>query len=90
MEKTEAGLFRIGKCRIIVSKDAGLWHLSISRKDRLPNYDELKMARYQFMPDVKYAVQIFPPKEDFVNLHSFTLHLWEPKDFIYSELNIND
>lgn len=85
---TEAGTWKFRGCAVIVSKDAGLWHMSISRKDRLPTYDELKDARYQYMPDVKYAVQIFPPKEDFVNLHQFALHLWEPKDFIYSELNI--
>jgi len=35
-------------------------------------------------------VQIFPPKEDFVNVHQFCLHLWEPKNFIYSELNIEE
>ncbi len=76
-------------CNVIVTKDAGLYHLSISRKDRLPSYDELKSARYQFLPDVPYMVQIFPPEEDFVNLHDFCLHLWEPKDFVYSELNIH-
>lgn len=84
---TEEGVFRLGKCTVIVSKDAGLWHLSISRKDKLPSYDELKTARYQFMPDIKYVVQIFPPKQDFVNEHPFCLHLWQPKDFIYSEIN---
>lgn len=85
---TQEGAWKFMGCTVVVSKDAGLWHLSISRKDRLPNYDELKSARYQYLPDVKYAVQIFPPEEDFVNLHSFCLHLWEPKDFVYSELNV--
>lgn len=76
-------------CNIIISKDAGLYHLSISRKDRLPSYDELKSARYQFLPEVPYMVQIFPPEKDFVNVHEFCLHLWQPSaDFNYSELNI--
>lgn len=80
--------FKFLGCTVIISKDAGLWHMSMSRKDRLPSYDELKIARYQFFPDVDYMVQIFPPEKDFVNMHQFTLHLWQPKNFVYSELNV--
>ena len=92
MSKTSEGTYKLNGCNVIVSKDAGLWHLSISRKNRLPSYDDLKEARYRFMPDIKpdikYVVQIFPPKQDFVNLHEYCLHLWEPKEpFIYSEIN---
>jgi hypothetical protein len=87
-EDVYSGKFR--GCNVMVTKDAGLYHLSLSRKDRLPSYDELKQARYQFLPDVPYVVQIFPPQEDFVNVHDFCLHLWEPKDFVYSELNVKN
>lgn len=80
----------IGKfmgCNLIITKDAGLYHLSISRKDRLPKYEELKAARYQFLPNVPYMVQVFPPAQAFVNVHNFCLHLWEPGEgFVYSEL----
>lgn len=87
--ETTEGNFKLNGCNVIVSKDAGLWHLSISRKNRLPSYDDLKEARYRFMPDIEYVVQIFPPKKDFVNLHEYCLHLWEPKrPFIYSEVNL--
>ena len=76
-------------CNLVITKDAGLHHLSISRRDRLPNYNELKSARYQFLPDVPYMIQIFPPTEDFVNVHQFCLHLWEPAPgFSYSELEL--
>jgi hypothetical protein len=64
-------------CILYVTRDDGLLHLSISRKDRLPSYDELKAARYQFMADVPYVAQLFPPQEDFVNVHEHCLHLWE-------------
>ena len=63
--------------RVIVSKDNGLWHLSISYPHRLPTYDELKKARYKYLPDVHYATQIFPPESEFVNVHPYVLHLWE-------------
>ncbi len=83
----QEGQWRFRGCIVIVSKDDGLWHLSISRKDRLPTYDELKDARYQFLPDVEYAIQVFPPKSEFVNLHTFCLHLWElASDERYSEI----
>lgn len=68
---------RDGECVIIVSKDGGLWHLSISAKDRLPTYEELKAARYKYMAGCRYVAQIFPPPEEFVNLHPNVLHLWE-------------
>lgn len=64
-------------CYGIVSKDNGLWHLSISHPKRLPTYDELKEARYNYMPELHYVAQIFPPKNEFVNLHPYCLHLWE-------------
>lgn len=86
MDKTVAGEWSFMGCLVIVSRDADLWHLSISRRDRLPSYEELKSARYQFLPDVDYAIQVFPPKENFVNVHGFCLHLWEPHDLMYSEL----
>jgi len=74
-------------CALVITKDNGLHHLSISRKDRLPNYEEMKTARYQFLSDIDYMVQIFPPTRDFVNVHQFCLHLWEPgADFKYSEI----
>lgn len=77
MRKTKTGEWHFRGCFVIVSKDDGLWHLSISRKNRLPSYYELKEARYCFMPDVQYAAQIFPPVDEFINVHQFCLHLWE-------------
>lgn len=68
---------KFGKCYVMVSKDNGLWHMSISRKDRLPNYEEIKYARYAYLPDDIYIAQIFPPTSEFVNAHQFCLHLWE-------------
>jgi hypothetical protein len=73
------GMFRMGSCRILISKDAGLWHMSISRSDRSPSYDEIKKARYMFLPNEITVAQLFPPKEEFVNLHPFCHHLWEIK-----------
>lgn len=67
----------LGECAIIYAKEADRWHLSISHPTRLPTYDEVKQARYDFLPDDVYMAMIFPPKSEFVNVHPFCLHLWE-------------
>lgn len=74
------GTFRMGECAVIVSIDSGRWHLSISAPGRLPTYEELKKARYEFLPDEIYAAQIFPPQSEFVNVNPHVLHLWEIRD----------
>lgn len=71
------GIFKMGRCNIIVSIDAGKWHLSISTPGAQPSYKEIKEARYKFLPNDIYAAQIFPPKEEFVNVHKYCHHLWE-------------
>ena len=67
----------LGRCRVIIAKEAGRWHLSISGKDFLPSYKEVKAARYKFLPDVPYMAEIFPPESEFVNVHPYCRHLWE-------------
>lgn len=76
---------------VVVSRDPvegkGLrWHLSISHQTRagqpgrLPNWDEMKVAKYQLLPrDVDVPmVLIFPRKQTvYVNVHDTCLHLWE-------------
>jgi hypothetical protein len=71
------GTFIMDRCRIIVSIDGGKWHLSISKHNASPSYKEIKEARYKFMPNDIYVAQIFPPKEEFVNIHPYCHHLWE-------------
>lgn len=53
-------------------------HLSVSRKDRLPSWDDLKGVKKMFLGDDKEAVQVFPKQKDYVNLHPYCLHLWAP------------
>ena len=63
--------------RIFVSRDGGLWHLSISHPSRYPTYDEIKEARYELLPDNITVGLLFPPKKEFVNIHENCFHLWE-------------
>lgn len=70
------GLFQMVNCKIVITIDNNLSHLSISCANRLPTYEELKAARYGLLPDNIYMAQIFPPQKEFVNVHPFCLHLY--------------
>jgi len=63
--------------RAIVSRDDGKWHLSVSRPNRYPVWDEIKQTRYDLIPDNVYMAMILPPKDDFVDVHPNCFHLWE-------------
>ncbi len=69
--------FKCGPLRALVSKDNGRWHISVSRHDRYPTWDEIKAARYDLLPNDIYMAQILPPKEKFINVHPNCFHLWE-------------
>ncbi len=65
--------------QIFVSKDEGLWYLSISHPTRFPTYEEIKHAQYVLLPDEVTMAMLFPPKKEFVNIHNNCFHLWEIK-----------
>lgn len=65
---------------VIVSKDDGLWHISISHHKRYPTFDEIKEARYKFIPDDVTMAMFFPPRSQYVNVHPNCFHLFEVKD----------
>lgn len=57
--------------------DGKRWlHLSIARRNRIPSFEELRDAKETFIGPDLYAVQVFPPKEFYVNLNPFVLHLF--------------
>lgn len=69
--------------RVIVTtadfEDGRDWmHVSLSREDRLPSYDDLRHVKSTFVGDNRYAYQVFPPALKHINIHSFCLHLWAP------------
>lgn len=70
------GLYRWKGKVIFVNLENGKWHLSVSCKHTI-GYYELKEVRYEFMPNGIYAAQIFPPREEFVNVHQNCFHLYE-------------
>lgn len=80
------GWFRLRSCKVFVTQDkAGkngglLWHLSISHPHRYPKWDEIRDARYKFLPTDLTFGMLLPPPEEYVNVHPNCFHLWEITD----------
>ena len=72
-----ARCFMMNGCRIIVAEEPDGWHLSISRADRDPSWDEIATARYRLLTSVPEMAMFLPSLKDYVNLHPFTFHLHE-------------
>lgn len=70
------GFFRYKGKNIFINVEDGRWHLSVSA-DHTLGYYELKDIRYRFMPNDMSVAQIFPPREEFVNIHENCFHLYE-------------
>jgi len=54
-------------------------HVSFSRSDRMPTYDDLQLVREHFIGTDRLCLQVFPREEHYVNLHPHCLHLWCPE-----------
>jgi len=62
---------------VSMEQDGQRWlHVSMSRRSRMPSYEDMALVKQMFIGDDKYALQVFPPKSKHVNIHSFCLHLW--------------
>jgi hypothetical protein len=72
-----------GELHAIVTREPEGWHLSVSFRPlrgaalRLPSWDELKDARYRFLPDRAHMAALLPPRAEWVDIHPTCLHLWE-------------
>jgi hypothetical protein len=78
------GAFRIdGPCGIelvIMSSGPdelyGWEHVSVSGKNRPPNWQEMCFVKNLFWEDEECVVQFHPPNSRYVNCHPNCLHLW--------------
>lgn len=70
------GFFRYKGKNVFVNIEEGKWHLSADAKRTL-GYYELKELRYVFIPNRCSVAQIFPPREEFVNVNVNCFHLYE-------------
>jgi hypothetical protein len=78
------GMFIYKGKEIFITIDDGLWHLSASTNHTI-GYYELKELRYEFMPNTMFVAQIFPPREEFVNIDQNCFHLWQLAPGAYAD-----
>lgn len=65
-----------GTLRVIASTHHGWDHVSVSRKNRCPNWPEMsQIKRLFFLPD-ETAVEFHVPESQHINCHPYCLHLW--------------
>lgn len=63
---------------VIASDGMGWEHVSVSRKDRCPTWEEMCQVKAIFWDEEDCVVQYHPPRSEYVNHHKNCLHLWRP------------
>lgn len=78
------GMFKVfvnGKSLLVIASNGGGWeHVSVSKRNRTPTWDEMCMVKDMFFGAEETVVQYHPPKSDYVNQHPYCLHLWRPTE----------
>lgn len=64
-------------CSACREADGQRWmHVSMSRRRRLPSYEDMKLVKDTFIGRDRLAVQVFARACDHVNIAQNALHLW--------------
>lgn len=64
------------KMRVIAAAGLGWDHVSASRANRCPNWEEMSQIRRLFFYPRETVVQFHVPEDEHISFHPFTLHLW--------------
>lgn len=68
-----------GQQVFVVASDGMCWeHVSVSRKDRCPTWEEMCQIKDIFWDAEDCVVQYHPAQSEYVNNHPYCLHLWRP------------
>lgn len=77
--KNRTGLAVIISC--CVEADGLSWvHLSVSKRKQFPTWDEFVQVKELFLGRESLALQVLPPRTEWVNDHPFCLHLYQCLD----------
>lgn len=52
-------------------------HVSVSLKNRPPNWEEMCFIKSLFFDDDETVIQFHPKKSEYINLHPHVLHIWK-------------
>lgn len=80
------GAFRVpsptdGATMVVIASSEGGWdHVSVSRRNRCPNWAEMEHVKRLFFREDETAMQLHVPPGDHINCHPYCLHLWRPQN----------
>ena len=75
--------FRSYKLTVIDSDGAGWDHVSVSLKNRCPNWEEMCFIKDLFFYDNETVIQYHPKKSEYINCCENCLHLWRKQAHDY-------
>jgi hypothetical protein len=65
---------------IIVGTSHGWDHVSVSRRDRTPTWEEMERVKRWLFENNETAMQLHVPPSDHINVHGHALHIWRPQN----------
>jgi hypothetical protein len=65
-----------GQLRVIAAAADGWDHVSVSRADRCPTWEEMEHVKRRFFQEDEVAFQLHLPPKDHINCHPRCLHIW--------------
>lgn len=69
-----------GKITVIASDGENWEHVSVSRPNRCPTWDEMCKIKELFWDSDDVVIQIHPVEDEYVNNHPYCLHMWRKAD----------
>ena len=78
----EPGMFSVpfeSRDLLIIASDGLGWeHISVSLKNRCPNWREMSYIKNLFWNENTWVMQLHPPANKNINIFDNCLHLWAP------------
>lgn len=71
------------RLRVVASDGMGWDHVSVSLKNRCPNWAEMCFIKDLFFDPEETVVQFHPRYTEYVNNHPHCLHMWRKQDLEY-------
>lgn len=71
--------YELGECIVIVTREGGMYHLSISHRRRYPSWDEIVEAWYRTVPGAEGRVgaMVLPPLRLYLNVDENCMQVHE-------------
>lgn len=66
--------------RVEQQSDGDWIHVSFSRRERIPSWQDVRHVKDHFIGRSRKAVIVLPPEDEYVNDHPYCLHLWSRVD----------